>query len=119
MSKSKTVRRALYYTLDHEWIDFQGAVAYYKIVFAETPGFKKQGDTMATIQNASYQIPVHMPVDGKIIGINEALLSENQNLLAEEPENNGWVALIVPSQPYERKGLIQPEQYKLLMKRKF
>ena len=132
MSKSKTVKRNLYYTNDHEWIDYQGSVAYigvcefklkgikqiHQMTFAENLGLKKQGEVVATIQYDDYKIDVHMPTDGRVIGINEALFPGGQNLLLDQPEQNGWVALIVPNQPYERKGLMQPEQYKLFNKRK-
>ena len=133
MSTLRTSKRDLYYTNDHEWIDFQGSVAYIgiccfklkgiksieHIVITENNGLKKQGDVVATIQYDDYNIPIHMPVDGKVVSINEALLPEGNSLLLEQPENVGWVALIVPSSPYERKGLMQPEQYKVFVKRKF
>lgn len=133
MSKSKFVKRDLYYTDDHEWIDYQGSVAYvgicefklkgikqvHQMLFPEMQGVMKKGEVIATIHYEDYKISIHMPVDGKIVSINEALLPEGNNLLLTQPENNGWVALIVPSQPYERKGLLQPEQYRILTKRKF
>lgn len=129
----KSVKKDLYYTKDHEWVDFQGSVAYFgvcrlklagikqiqRIVFAKDIGFKKQGEVIVTIMCNDYQIPVHMPVDGKIIKLNDALLLVNQNILLEQPEHDGWVAFIGLTQPYERKGLMQPEQYKLFTKRKF
>jgi SAM-dependent methyltransferase len=36
----------------------------------------------------------------------------------EQPEHDGWVAFIGLTQPYERKGLMQPELYKLFTKGK-
>lgn len=133
MSRSKTVKKDLYYTNEHEWIDFQGTVAYIgvslfkvakikgieKIVFPKDTGFKKQGDIVATIHFNDGQISVHMPVAGKIIRLNDALLLVNQHILLEQPENDGWIAFIGLAQPYERKGLIKPDQYKLLTKRKY
>jgi glycine cleavage system H protein len=125
MNTGKNAKRELYYTNDHEWIDFQGSVAYVgvcgfklkgiqqidQLIFAANEGFKEQGEVIATIQYDDYQVPVHMPVNGKVISINDALLSGDRKLLLQQPENNGWVALIVPDQLQERTGLVLPEQY--------
>jgi glycine cleavage system H protein len=132
MEKPPASPRDMYYSYDHEWIDFQGSVAYigvcafklkgikhiHQLVFAEDPGLRKQGEVIASIQYEDYQVLVHMPIDGKVISINEALWLDNRSLLLEQPENNGWLALIVPHEPNERTGLLEPEQYTLLTKRK-
>lgn len=133
MDIGKTQKRDLYYTNDHEWIDFQGSVAYVGICgfklkgilqveqfsFADAGGLKRKGETIATIQYDDYQIAVQMPVDGKVIGLNDALVSGNQELILQQPENNGWIALIVPDKPYERQGLMLQDQYKQYIKRKY
>ena len=131
MSKIKPSKRDLYYTSDHEWIDFQGSVAYVGICaiklksikeishidFIEKTGQFSQGNLLATINNDERGIRISMPVNGKIISINEVLLTDDRKILLEQPENNGWIALIVPSQPYERKGLMAPDQYKQFLKK--
>jgi glycine cleavage system H protein len=130
MNKLKSFKRDLYYTNRHEWIDFQGSVAYVgaavlklkkipavlQLQFAGNEGFAREGEVLLHIECDGSTIPVFMPVDGKIISINEILLEGNHQLLMEHPENKGWLALIVPSKPYERKGLMQPEQYKQFVK---
>ena len=127
MNKQKNSKKDIYYTADHEWIDFQGSVAYigicnfkligfkeiHQIRFNEFSGFKKKAEVIAIITYNDYQIEAHMPVDGKIIQVNEMLTSGNQNYLLQNAENSGWIALIIPSQPYERKGLMLPRQYQL------
>ena len=132
MIEPKKFKRDLYYTDDHEWIDFQGSVAYvgvgsfklkgikeiHKVVVTASPGSKKRGERIATIQFEDYQIPVHIPVDGKVISFNDLILGSQQNLILEEPENHGWVALIVPNVLYERKGLLHPEEYKRFVGKK-
>jgi glycine cleavage system H protein len=126
MSAPKTSRRDLYFTSSHDWIDFQGSVAYigvcagklkqveavHQLLVKENSGVAAQGEIVAEIRYDEKTIPVRMPVDGKIISINEVLLAGNFQPLLDQPENNGWVALIVPSRPYERSGLMPPEQYK-------
>ena len=127
MNKKKSTNRDLYFTKNHEWIDFQGTVAYmgicnsrlsgfkeiHQIQFNEPTGLKKKGEIIATITYNDYQIDALMPVDGRIIKINEALLTGNQNSLLQDAETSGWLALIGPTQPYERKDLLLQKQYQL------
>lgn len=129
----KSANKDLYYTKDHEWIDFQGSVAYtgicsfkltgfkeiQQIDLIETSGFLKKGDVIATIKNNDYKIEAHMPVDGKLVRINDILLTSDQNVLLHHPETSGWIALIIPSQPYERKDLLLAKQYQMNGKGKY
>ena len=129
----KSTDKDLYYTYDHEWIDFQGSVAYigvcsfklsgfkeiHQINFKEPSGFKKKGDVIATIIYNDYQIDAHMPVDGKVVQVNEILVSGDQSTLLLHPEKSGWIALIGPTQPYERKDLLLPKQYQMNGKSKY
>jgi len=133
MSREKSANKDQYYTKDHEWIDFQGSLAYIgvcsfkllgfkeiqQITFNEPSGFKKQGDVIATVEYNDYKIEAHMPVDGKLVQVNDLLLSGDQNILRQDPENIGWIALIAPSQPYERKDLLPPVQYRMNSKSKY
>jgi len=133
MKMEKSTNKDLYYTKDHEWIDFQGTVAYigvcsfkltgfkeiHQISFKESSGFRKKGEVIATVKYNDYQIEAHMPVDGKLVQVNDTLLSGDQNVLLQNPENRGWIALIVPSQPYERKDLLLPKQYQMNGKSKY
>ena len=133
MNMEKSTNKDLYYTKDHEWIDFQGTVAYigvcsfkltgfkeiHQISFKESSGFRKKGEVIATVKYNDYQIEAHMPVDGKLVQVNDTLLSGDQNVLLQNPENRGWIALIVPSQPYERKDLLLPKQYQMNGKSKY
>jgi glycine cleavage system H protein len=120
-------RKGLYFTRYHEWIDFQGAVAYtgvgafkllgfkevHEIVFGELSGFKNCGDLIATIRYKDYRVKACMPVDGKILKLNEVLFTGNQKILLQYPETSGWIALISPSRPYDRNGLLLPKEYQM------
>jgi len=126
MKTGQQATKDLYYTKDHEWVDFQGTIAYtgicafkltgfkdvQQIVFSQGTGFKRQGELIASIRYNDYTIDAHMPVDGHIMRVNTELLS-NHRLLLQHPERNGWIALIRPALPYERKGLMLPEQYRM------
>lgn len=133
MNFKKSPNKDLYYTKDHEWIDFQGTVAYtgicsFKLLgfkgiqqlnFATSTGFKKKGEVIATIKYNDYQIEAHMPVDGNLITINEVLLTGDPGILLQHPESNGWIAKLIPTQPYERKELLLPKQYQMNGKDKY
>lgn len=127
MEGPKLMPRNLYYTRDHEWIDFQGSVAYigvcrfkltgfkeiHNIEFREAPDIINAGEVIGTIRFDDYLINVHMPVAGKIISINDLLLTEEKDVLLQQPENNGWFALAVPCQLNDKTGLLSNEEYKV------
>jgi glycine cleavage system H protein len=132
MNNQKTSNKDFYYTTDHEWINFQGSIAYtgvcsfkllgfkeiQQVIFKE-PGFLKSGDLIATIRYNDYHVEARMPVDGNVVELNETLISGDLNTLLKQAENNGWIAKIIPSQPYERKGLLLPKQYQMNGKNKY
>lgn len=125
--KPAAVERDLYYTTDHEWIDFQGSVAYVGLCSFKLKGIKqiqevvvtdakdllKSGDVIASILYEDYKIDVHMPVDGRVVQINDVILGGNHEMVLQQPENNGWIALVVPASPYDRKDLLISEQYSM------
>jgi len=41
MNTDKAAKKDLYYTNDHEWIDFQGTIAYTGICLFKLLGFKE------------------------------------------------------------------------------
>lgn len=120
-------------TNDHEWIDFKGAVAYtgncsfkliwikeiHQIVFNETLSFKKKEEVIATICYNDYKIKVYMPVDGKVLQINETILTGKRNILLPQPVGDGWSSLIVPPRPYKRNDLLLPKPYQINGKSKY
>jgi glycine cleavage system H lipoate-binding protein len=123
----------IYYTTDHEWIDFRGAVActgicafklagfkeIHEITFHEPSGFLKKGEVIARVRYNDYEVEAHMPVDGKLMEVNAELRSGKQDLLIQHPEGAGWIAMIAPAQPYERKELLLPAQYQMNGKDKY
>ncbi|MBZ5856914.1 glycine cleavage system protein H [Flavihumibacter profundi] len=133
MKNKKSNLKDLYYTNDHEWIDFKGTIAFVgicgfkltgfkeiqQIIFSELSGFKKQGEIIAKIRYNDYEIEAHMPVDGKILKANDLLISGKQQVLLNEPEKNGWIAQIIPSRPFERKDLLLPKKYQMNGKSKY
>ena len=133
MSKLNKAKRDLYYTNRHDWIDFQGSVAYigaamlkvmqaskeFKLQYVDNQGFARKDEIVAHLECDGNTIPVHMPVDGKIVLLNEALLDSNRNSLIKSAESGAWLAKIIPAQPYERKGLLLPKQYQMNVKPRY
>jgi len=133
MDSEKSIRKGLYYTKDHNWIEFHDKVAYvgvsgfkligfkeiHQVIFKEPSGLKKKGDLIATIKYNDYQIEAHMPVDGNVLEVNTNLIYGDDRLLLKHPEGIGWIALIVPSQPGDRKELLLPKQYLMNSKTKY
>jgi glycine cleavage system H protein len=127
MHMTNLVNKNLYYTKDHEWIDFQDPFAYIgvsnfkligfkeieQIVIHKISGFMKQGEVIATIKYNGYQIVAHMPVDGTIIKVNYILRFGNKNILKKYAETSGWIALIEPSRPEERNDLAKIKKYQI------
>ena len=127
MNVEKATKKDLYFTNEHEWIDFKGTVAYigvcafkltgfkaiHNLSFAEPSGFLKQGEVIATISYGDYLVEVLMPIDGKLQQINEELITGNKNILLEHDEGSNWIALINPALPYDRKGLLLPKEYRM------
>jgi glycine cleavage system H protein len=113
-------KRDLYHTNDHEWIEFQGSVAYIglcpfkltgikeidKIEFSKENNTKKSGEVIASVIYEDYKIDVHMPVSGCIVFYNAAILAGDKNIVLHEPQTKGYIALIFPSFPCDRSGLV-------------
>lgn len=133
MNLEKSTKKDIYYTKDHDWIDFRATVAYigvssfkligfkeiHQVIFNEPSGFKKKGDLIATIKYNDYLIQAHMPVDGNVLELNTNLIYGEDKLLLKQAESLGWIALIMPSQPDERKDLLLPKQYLMNSKTKY
>jgi glycine cleavage system H protein len=117
----------LYYTKDHEWVNFQGSIAYtgvckfkltgfrqiHKIDYGDIIGFAKQGDIIATIIYGDYSINAHMPVDGKITQVNDNLITMDHKTLLEGIESTAWLVKFIPAKPYDRTDLLLPNQYQM------
>jgi glycine cleavage system H lipoate-binding protein len=89
------------------------------IAFNDISGIKLQGYVIATIKYKDYTIAAHMPVDGKIEQINDSLLSANPNILLQNAENTGWIALVRLMNPEDRKNLLRPKQYHMNSKNRY
>jgi len=120
----------MYYTNEHEWIDYRGQTAYIGIckvklsgindiqsaVFCDALSSMDRGAVVVTFFSGRKLIEVRMPVDGKIIEFNSKLI-ENPSMVLCEGQNSVWIARIGPNAPYKREGLLQEHQYNARKKR--
>jgi glycine cleavage system H protein len=126
MPPENTLKREVYYTTSHEWVDFRnseeafigitnfriaGAKQIKKVEFVRVYGPKKKGDVLANIQLDNRSFQVLMPVDGSVISVNNMNPLAKQDLLLSQPETEGWLVKINISQPCTRAGLISFKQY--------
>lgn len=88
----------------HEWIKVEGKIAtvgisaYAKeamgeIVHIEMPEINriyKKNDTICVLESQKSAFDLYAPLEGKIIEINEKLLTE-VDLINQDPENRGWL----------------------------
>ncbi len=123
----------MYYTRDHEWIDFQGTGAYVgvsnfkligfraidEVIFHDVHRFKKKGDVIAWIRYKDYKIEILMPVSGSIVQVNKVFLDEDLDQISTHLEKTGWIVSIIPANPFERKELIPTNEYMSLIKNEF
>lgn len=94
----------LKYTADHEWLRIEGNNGVIGItsfaqeqlgdvVFVEFPEVGEifnKGETFGVIESVKTVSDMFMPIDGKIIAINEEL-NDNPDLVNENPFEAGWL----------------------------
>lgn len=117
------VVKDLYYTEDHEWVKVEGGEAYIgladyaqdqlgDIVYVELPEVDEeyeQGEAFSAVESVKAAEDVYMPVDGKIIEVNEELL-DNPALLNEDPYEN-WIVKIEITDKSQLDDLMTSEEY--------
>ncbi len=117
------VLEGLYYTKDHEWVKVEGNEGYIgltdyaqdqlgDIVYVELPEvddeFEKE-EVFSAVESVKAASDVFMPVDGKILEVNEALLDE-PGLLNEDPYEN-WIVKIEITDKSQLDELMTSEEY--------
>jgi len=115
----------LLYSKDHVWIKIEnnkakiGITDYIQknlhgIVYIELPKINSnisQGKQIALIESIKTVSEIHSPLTGKIIKINEELKSKPE-LINESPYENGWIAIIEPTNfEKEKNDFLNFEKY--------
>jgi glycine cleavage system H protein len=117
------VLKDLLYTEDHEWIKVEGDRAYIgitdfaqhalgDIVYVELPGVGNEyslGDAFSVVESVKAASDVYIPVDGRIVEVNEKL-SDDPALLNQDPYEN-WMALVDVLDQAQIDKLMNASQY--------
>jgi|SRR5690606_26976375 len=117
-------RPRIHFTSEHEWIDYNGTVAFVGVSAFKLKGIKKidaikwhqrkgtieKGTLIAELHSEDYIIPIHTPVTCKFLGPNQKL-NGNYNLILESPQDSGWVFFISPVKFAGQEPLLSPEAY--------
>ncbi len=121
----------LKYTKDHEWLRLEddgvatvGITPFAQeklgdLVYVELPavGAKfEMGAAAAVVESVKAASEVYAPVSGKIIAVNDKLLSE-PGLVNSEPTGTGWLFKLKISSSAELAKLLDEPAYKALTER--
>lgn len=99
----------LKYTSDHEWIRFEGEIAYVgitdyaqselgEVVFVEieTVGENLQaGEVFGSVEAVKTVSDLLMPIAGEVLEVNEKL-EASPELVNDDPYGDGWMIKIAP-----------------------
>lgn len=116
----------LKYTKDHEWVRIEGNEAFVGITdFAQrelgdivyidinTIGNDvNEGDVFGTVEAVKTVSDLFMPVNGKVLSINDQL-DANPELVNQDPYGDGWMVKISLTDGAE--GLLSADDYKALV----
>lgn len=117
------VLKELLYTKEHEWVRVEGEKAYIgitdfaqhalgSIVYVELPEVDSEvneGDTFGTIESVKAASDVFMPIDGKILEVNEAIV-DNPELVNEDAFEN-WMVCAEILNNGQLQGLLDADSY--------
>lgn len=113
------------YTEDHEWVKLEaddivviGITNHAQeqlgdIVFVELPEIGaefSQGDDISVIESVKAASELKAPVSGNIVAVNEAL-SDEPNIVNDDPVDAGWFCRLKLSNPAELDSLLDEDAY--------
>ena len=117
------------YSREHEWVRVEDDVVVLgitefaqaelgEVVFVELPEIGQvfdSGDELGTIESVKAVAEVYTPVAGEVIEVNEAV-SDDPELLNEDPHGEGWLIKIRFSSASDLKDLMNAEKYEEYVK---
>ena len=119
----KTLKE-LFYSNDHEWVKVEGNKAYVgisdfaqhalgDIVFVELPDIDSEftsGDVFGVVESVKAASDMIIPLSGKVLTINEAIVDSPE--LVNEDSYENWMLVIEIANKEELNELMNEEQYK-------
>ncbi len=123
-----SVPENLKYTKDHEWALISadlvtvGITDYAvkelgDIVYVELPSVGNtaiKGNSIGTIEAVKTVADIYSPVSGEIVEVNQALTDQSE-LINQDPYGAGWIAKIKLSNAAETAELLNPADYQKLI----
>lgn len=123
-----TTPEDLRYTAEHEWVrsvedgrvrigitdyaqDALGDVVF--VSLPETGSSVSAGQVLGEVESTKSVSEIYAPLDGEVVGRNEALTSRPE-LVNADPYGEGWIVEIVPSDPSAVEGLLDAAGYEQL-----
>ena len=120
----------LKYAKTHEWVGINGEIATIglsdfavkelnDVVFIEFPEVGKKikiNSSFGTIESVKAAFDLNSPVGGEVIEVNSAL-SDNLNLLKDEPYEKSWLIKIKIENANELKDLMDFKEYQEFLKK--
>lgn|SRR5699024_3237115 len=117
------VIEGLYYSDDHEWVRLEGDEAYLgitdyaqeqlgDIVYVELPEVDdeiEEEEMFSAVESVKAASDIYMPVDGKVVEVNEELL-DNPELINEDAFEN-WIVKVELSDKSQLDELMSSEEY--------
>jgi glycine cleavage system H protein len=119
-----SIKDDLYYSEDHEWVREEedylviGVTDFAQeelgdIVFVELPEVEEEfdkDDSFGVLESVKAVSDTFIPVSGRIIEVNEALL-DNPELINDDPYGEGWLIKVEPADDSELDELLSAEEY--------
>jgi glycine cleavage system H protein len=118
----------LKYTKTHEWIKIEGSMAKVgitdfaqheitDIVHVELPELGKQvkkGQPVTIIESVKSAFDIYTPISGKVITINDTVLS-NPEIINQSPYENGYLFIVEFANENELVDLLDANDYRSLI----
>ncbi|MER0397625.1 glycine cleavage system protein GcvH [Vibrio vulnificus] len=117
--------KTLKFTESHEWVRDNGdgtvtiGISEHAqemlgdVVFVELPELEAEieaGESFSLVESVKAASDIYAPVTGEVVEVNEEL-SDNPELINEEPYEGGWIVKVKLSDPSELDNLKDAEEY--------
>lgn len=121
--------REYLYSKEHEWVRVEDDVCVLgitefaqqelgEVVYVDLPevgAVFNTGDEIGTIESVKAVAEVYTPVAGEVVEVNESV-SDDPELLNEDPHTEGWLIKIRFSSDSDLKSLMNAETYEEFVK---
>ena len=118
----------LKYTKEHEWIRFEGDVAYVgitdyaqselgEIVFVDVDCIGEvigQNEVFGSVEAVKTVSDLNMPVEGEVLEVNQTI-NDQPELVNNDPYGEGWMIKISVANPAQLETLLDAEAYQALI----